>query len=225
MRPRTHTQRVKQFASIALTAVVIMLAAIVAAPTASASPESCYGQFCGEKAAAWARAHAEDTPKYESDCTWFVSQALWFGGMPDTAKWTHTSMDDDNRGGSRARGDMAFWPTRTATIADELKNYLVNDAGVATITQLSWRNNNVFDAKLGDLIAYDWDLHDGKHSDGIIDHLAMVTGFSDENPNYPLVSQHSPGQTNRGWTYSEGAGTWIEHDKPGASVYLIHFVD
>lgn len=171
-------------------------------------------------AAAWAHDHALDEATYGSDCTYFISQALYVGGLDETSRWILSSTDQSNRGGSKWT-DTHTWPTATATVADALKNYLVNEADVATIRQLNWRINEVPDAALGDIIAYDWD----NGADGKIDHLSMITGFSSDNNQYPLVSQHTPEQRDRGWTWADTSGTWIEHAKPGARVYLIHFAE
>lgn len=154
----------------------------------------------------WAKTHVYDTEQFTNghDCTWYVSQALWAGGLPKSPAWT---------------SDNAFPslnPPRTATGADYLKNHLVTDTGLATITELSWSDNTAGGAQLGDIIAYDWD----NGADGVIDHHAIVTGFTAEG--YPLVSQHSLAQLDRYWSYSESSNEWVEKVEQGARVYLIH---
>mgnify|MGYP000859983856 FL=1 len=174
-------------------------------PTPAPTPASNYNR---QKAASWARDNVHSKPRYSQDCTWFVSQALWAGEIIETRDWT---------------SDPAFAsddPPRTATVADDLKNYLVNDSGFATIKELSWTQNDVPEAELGDLIMYDFSDANGKTgADGVIDHVMIITGFSGQ---YPLVSGHTNDVLDQGWTYSNAADNWIGEVAPGARVYLIH---
>ena len=87
---------------------------------------------------------------------------------------------------------------------------------MATITELKRSDNTAGGAQPGDIIAYDWN----SGADGVIDHLAIVTGSTPEG--YPLVSQHTPAQYDRYWSYSESGRDWIENAEKGARVYLIH---
>lgn len=157
-------------------------------------------QYDRQKAVDWALANVNTPDRYvEDDCTWFVSQALWAGGIVKTTWW----VDDPD-----------FGPTRTVTVADELAEYLSSESGFATSTELSWTQSEPPGAQLGDIIAYDWE------GDGTINHLAMVTGYDQDR--FPLVSQHTPTQTNRYWSWSEQSHDWISIAHPGAKVFLIH---
>lgn len=157
----------------------------------------------------WAHDNVHADPRYPNDCTWFVSQALWAGGLPKSSDWTSNIT-------SLSTKEPYLTQPRAATGADYLKNYLVNDTGMATITELSWSDNTAGGAQPGDIIAYDWD----NGADGVIDHLAIVTGATSEG--YPLVSQHTTAQYDRYWSYSESGKDWIENAEKGARVYLIH---
>lgn len=174
----------------------------VAKPKAS-TPAQKYNRAA---AVQWAKDHVYDHERFGNgnDCTWYVSQALWAGGLRKSSDWT-----SDN-------AFPSFKPPRAASGADYLKNHLVTDTGMATITELSWSDNTAGGAQLGDLIAYDWD--DG--ANGVIDHQAIVTNFTAEG--YPLVSQHSHPQASRYWSYSETGKDWVENAKRGARAYLIH---
>lgn len=97
--------------------------------------------------------------------------------------------------------------------ADYLKNYLVNEKSYATITELTWDQNDVPEAELGDIIMYDWD------PDGVVDHAMIITDFSGQ---YPLVSGHTRPADNQGWTYSKNSDKWIQEVFPGSRVYLVH---
>jgi hypothetical protein len=147
----------------------------------------------------WALAHWGDAERYPNqDCTWFVSQALWAGGLPRTSTWTDQTT-----------------PSVAAVRADALKNALTN-AGFATISELSWSDNTAGRAQDGDIIAYDWN----GRPDGVIDHLAIVTSHDAQGT--PSVTQHSPARDTRVWSWDPGAQTSIQVSHPGSRVYLIH---
>jgi Putative amidase domain len=152
-----------------------------------------------------------------SNCTFFVSQALWDGGLPSTADWTPNSSDP-----SKLATDLLNpGPTKPAADADYFKNYMRN-SGRATITEIKWSDNTAGGAQLADVIGYDWDkASGGKGSDGVIDHLAIVTGFTSDH--YPLVTQHTPSRLDRGWSWDPDNNNWIEKTNPGSRAYLIHF--
>jgi hypothetical protein len=148
----------------------------------------------------WAYAHVGDAERFPaSDCTWFVSQALWAGWLPRTATWTDSPV-----------------PSTDAIRADALKNAVIS-AGYATIREVTWSDNTAGGAQLGDVIAYDWN----GAPDGIIDHLAIVTSLNAQG--YPSVTQHSPARTDRYWSW-DPAGNWIQYTHPGSRVYLIHII-
>lgn len=84
--------------------------------------------------------------------------------------------------------------------------------------------NNVPKAKKGDVIAYDWT------GDGSIDHLALVVGHANNNPQYPLVAEwgidgSKPAPYNqRGWTWSKKNNEWLQDGEGQQDVraYLLH---
>lgn len=154
-----------------------------------------------------------------ADCTYFVSNMLWYGGrMPMTDEWTDSSKDESKW----ASKHFAPGSTKAAVNANEFVRYMER-SGTATVTEIDWSDNTASNAELGDVIAYDWDQADGKPgADGTIDHLAIVTKRTSER--YPFVSQHSPSQVNRYWSWSIGANDWIEHVKPGAKAYLVRII-
>lgn len=176
----------------------------VSQPSTPACIDTKTPSYDREVATTWARQHANDEPRFKgNDCAFFVSRALWAGGFPQVDNWK-----EDNEG-------IGPWakPPRNARLADALKNYLVGETGYATIKELTWEQNDVPDAQLGDLIMYDW-----TPADGIIDHVVIITGFSGK---YPLVSGHTNKADNQGWT-TKSEGGWIEDPLPGSRAYLIH---
>jgi len=204
--------RVRSMALAAALALALELFSFT--PTAAADPGYARGS-----AQQWALANVHGSHKYSEDCTWYVSRALWAGGMAKTPDWTDSSFDLGRVASVKQPGG----PTKTAAAPDYLKNYLL-DSHQATIRELNWRVNNIPDAQIGDLIGYDWakNSHSGR-PDGIIDHLMIITGFSGQ---YPLLSGHTNDVSNQGWTWSEASNDWIEHADTvthnAPRVYLIH---
>ena len=159
------------------------------------------------------------------DCTWFASQAGWAGGLPQSAAW---AMDDASGVlGDRAEAAVdlirggydpstAINPTPDATTADDFFTYfegLIN-TGLVTITPIDWSDNTAADAQLGDFIAYDWQGTGPQYaggSDGIIDHIAVVTYVSPAT-GYPSVSQHTETRVNRFWSWAPSDQKFIDQD-------------
>ncbi len=167
--------------------------------------------------ARWALHHAEDTPPNDGSCTIFISRALWNGGAPQTAEWN--SNPTVTKHGIR-QGSDAAWASQNFVDYMRTQSY----AEVEPLGHMSSTNNNVPDAKLGDIIGYDWD------DDGSIDHLDVVTGFSADNPQYPRVSGWSEKgdealtYNQRGWTWSAVHNTWLQNEPGQANMTaeLVH---
>lgn len=158
--------------------------------------------------------HLNDAYVFENDSAWYVSRALWAGGVPMTNEW------NENVAAGLTDPSVLLPPispdgaTAPAARANDLVNYLYHNFDI-TFTQLSWSDNEAGGADLGDVIAYDWE------GDGIIDHVAIVTRINEEG--YPEVSEHSPTDQNRYWTYSDLDNAFIEAAYPGSVAYLIQF--
>ena len=92
-----------------------------------------------------------------SECTYFVSLALWQAGLPASREWNWATDDESLRGGNRTVQKLsgAKSPTIAATSADDFKNYMVK-SGLGSVSEVSWSDNTAGGAKLGDVIAYDW---------------------------------------------------------------------
>ncbi|KJL24877.1 putative amidase domain protein [Microbacterium azadirachtae] len=194
--------------------------AATAQPPRNAVPSQRYNRTA---AVDWAKAHWNDSPRYDEDCTWFISQALWVGGVPKDNRWTDSSWDWSNL--------TSKWtipgPTKPATLADNFKSYM-RDSGKATVRELKWNENQMPDAQIGDIIGYDWGHLRGKDlikgADGILDHLMIITSIDNQ---YPNVTGHTANTQSSGWTWSKGAGDWWEKAYRDANgnpprVYLIH---
>lgn len=186
-------------------------------PSPQQTKASIYNRY---GAAMWAVEYADTFhPLLGADCTYFVSRSLWYGGgISRTDVWTDSSSD-------QSKWVARKWPmtelvpgvTRVAANANDFVNYM-RDSGMATVTEISWSDNTAAGAQLGDIIAYDWD----NGADGVIDHVAIVTRFTTEG--YPFVTQHSPWQINRYWSYYNSEDKWIEEAIPGSKAYLVHII-
>lgn len=156
--------------------------------------------YDGSAAASWAMANYEIPERFQNgDCAWFLSQALRAGGLPESAEWTTPGYLD---------------PPAAATLADGLYNYLV-DNGKGIPRPIAWSDLTASGAEIGDVIAYDWD----GPADGVIDHLAIVTTLNGTGE--PSVTQHTPAQLNRYWSWSETANNWVEYASEGSTATLV----
>jgi len=171
-----------------------------------------------QAAADWAKSHYKSAYiPFISNCTVFVSGALAAGGIPVTTVWQPWSRD------LSAQGSKAVWlyfhnigPTKRWSSADYLKNYIVNEAKLGTITEISFGTKNP-GASIGDLIFYD-EAHN--KTPGIVDHVAIVTGFASDGT--ALVTQKQPSQLGRGWNWSLVNNKPFIQADPGSRAYLVH---
>nr|WP_232541741.1 amidase domain-containing protein [Nocardia bovistercoris] len=197
--------------------VVVSSATLVGSQgTANAGPA-----YDGAAAARWALGHAQDQQPDIAGCTWFASQALWAGGMPKDETW-----NDKTISGLMVHGVAG---SRAATLADELYRYLLFHTQTLPIPlagphaqsgQDRFATNAVPEARLGDLIAYDWD------GDDVIDHMSVVTHIGKNN--YPDVSEWGTAKDGRrsdyvyrGWTWSENDKNWLRVKNPHVIATLL----
>jgi len=158
----------------------------------------------------WALAHAQDPQGSGALCTWFVSEALWAGGLSPTSDWGQGTYD--------------------ATYVQGLVGYLVTQAPYSvTWTDITsdLATNAVPQAEPGDIIVYSW-------GGSTLDHMSFVVGIAPGD--YPEVAEwgqfdftpwdkiHNPSSpyVERGWTYSEMHNEWLQVEHPGMTAYLLH---
>ena len=145
------------------------------------------------------------------DCAFFASSVLWAAGLPQTVDWTAATYDV-----GRLATKLDYpGPTRSVMLADELEQYLL-DAGLATQHQLSFDEERVADAAVGDLVTYDW------NDNGVIDHVSVVR--STDETDGPHIAQHNPNREDQPRWWSSEHGAPIAKAYPGAKAYLIHIV-
>jgi hypothetical protein len=192
-------------------------------PAESVKP---FVEFDTETAKKWAEANAMATPPAGIDaCTWFASQELKAGGLPQDSTW-NLNFEGVNRNGVRYGTDAAW-------IAPKLTEYLntLPYVEVIPLGHMNAGNNNLPKAKPGDLIAYVWhgdNLPTGIESLGNVEHISVIVGNAPNNPQYPLVAEWGRNKPTpyptRGWTYSMKSKGWLE-DEDGQHnmfAYLIH---
>src|SRR2546429_3963274 len=193
------------------------------APTPPPLPLPRYSRSA---ATSWATNNYKTSYYYPGDdCTFFVSRALWAGGLPKSAAWTDSTTDPRYVASKHKSGPQ---PSKDASSADYLKNYLVSENHLATIQRLDFNQPFIPDAQLGDPIGYDWETAIGNTAlrlpgpDGVLDHLVIITGFSATR--YPLVSAHSASLLNGGWRWSYQKSAPIVDVYHNPRAYLIHIV-
>lgn len=166
----------------------------------------------------WAMAHARDTPPHPASCTWFVSQALWQGGLQKTSEWTSAG----SHGLLQKRpGSVAAWAV------PDFVNYFLRKYPHSTFTQLNFAANKVPAAQPGDVIAYDWYGKSSPQNRSNLQHLSLVTSI--QPGEYPEVAEWSifdgtqaTPYVSRGWTWSTKTHQWLQKEYPQVEAFLLH---
>ena len=117
---------------------------------------------------------------FQDDCTNFISQCLWAGGMP-------MEVTDRRDKGWWYLGPNEQWSYSWA-VAHSLRWYLDTSGRgqkLETATQL----------ELGDVISYDW------NGDDTWNHNTMVVGYDPDGE--PLVAAHTVPSWGRQWRYRD----------------------
>lgn len=116
----------------------------------------------------------------QDDCTNFISQCLYAGGMPMEV----TGRRDK---GWWYQGPREQW-SYSWTVAHSLRWYL-SDSGRAE------ERSEARQLELGDILSYDWD------GDGTWQHNTIVVGYDREGE--PLVAAHTAASWGRPWRYTD----------------------
>jgi hypothetical protein len=118
--------------------------------------------------------------RFFDDCTNFISQSLYAGGMPMEAAgrrdagWWYLHADE---------GWSFSW-----TVAHSLRWYLETSGRGRRVEQASA-------LQLGDVITYDW------NGDGVWQHNTIVVGYDPAGE--PLVAAHTVPSWGRPWRYTD----------------------
>jgi hypothetical protein len=193
-------------------------------PDSPTSPNASYNRSA---AVAWALRHAKDPQAFGAMCTWFVSQALWAGGLPQSSIWTSAGRYHYGHFGSSVPGTQDAW--LLPAFLPYLKAHFSTTE--VDITR-DFRTNAVPQAEIGDLVIYDWGKGEGKSHVSIVVHVASGQypevaemgqydfGLLDAGVN-KIVHVQS-GYAKRGWTWSAVKHKWLQHEFPKAKAYLLH---
>ncbi|MFT8318786.1 MAG: amidase domain-containing protein [Sporolactobacillus sp.] len=126
-------------------------------------------------------------PVVENDCTNFISQCLYAGGIP---MW---GMPVRNRGWWQQQTNWSFsW-----TVANSLRWYLSSSGNIIGTAEVEQADQLV----PGDVICYDFE------GDGNWNHNTMVTSIDPSGE--PLVNAHTYDTRNRPWPYTDSPA-WTE---------------
>lgn len=183
-----------------------------------------------QAAADWAYANGMDQPPSDGSCTWFVSNALWQGGLAKTHEWTSDGHLSDGWQSDLASalglrqdlpGTIAAWNVQDF-LAYMRRTY---PASSWEPIDFSPANNDPQDAQVGDLVFYNWD----GDSDQGISHVAIVTKV--EPSGYLDVTDWSTNENDgtlpspvpqRGVTYSAWHHNWLQVRYPNVHAWLMH---
>lgn len=178
-------------------------------------------------AVAWAKAHAEETPPADSACTWFVSQALWAGGLPDSSATPWNSFSSHSGTIRSYPGSLTAWSTSLFV------TYIRKTFPHSTLTQLNLAagHTSVPAAQPGDVILYDWNGKSSVDNWSNIDHAALVM-WDAPHSQYPEVAEwgaddflawgRAVNYQSRGWTWSKVSNKWLQEKHPKTQAFLLH---
>lgn len=185
----------------------------------TAPPAPARTAFNRSATVSWAKGHAKDKPPYPAACTWFVSQALWAGGLSKTTLWT--SAGGHGHPWSHRPGTGAAWA------APLFIEYILHTYPHSTYSQISLTGNRVPAAEPGDVIAYDWDGTSSVHNVKNIEHVSLITRIA--SGQYPEVAEWSiysgtqpTTYVERGWTWSQKTHKWLQQEHPKVQAFLLH---
>jgi len=170
-------------------------------------------------AVSYAIANAMSAPPTDASCTWFVSNALWTGGLAKTEQWT-----DAGQLGNQALSYLGLSTNLPGTIAawnvQQFLAYMTNTY-FSTTQAIDFSNPSYVPpgAQIGDLVFYDWGQGEGWS------HVAIVTLI---DPNGLEVSDWStdgllPSPViMRPVTYSAVSHESLQTKYPNVQAFLLH---
>jgi hypothetical protein len=141
-------------------------------------------------------------PQFSDDCTNFASQALLAGGLPmnGAAAYGGEYYTETQWFMRQALGGFAY--TSSWTVAQQLKDYLVNSLDGTGYTPMPGTSSNLHSGvNPGDVLFYDWDVP--SESDGqFIDHTTVQTtsGVDINGTSGDRVDEHTSNRKQVHWT-------------------------
>lgn len=188
--------------------------------------------YNADSAAAYALEAVKETQPFDEACTWFVSNALWAGGLPEDDTWNENT----------SHGVIWNFGQGSPTAADVnlFAQYILQKYPASYLAPLDLSPGaSAWPVALGDVVVYVWDgdsnwLTDGDHNT----HTALITHIEDSG--YPDVSEWgdagdgnispdaaSPGNTwagYRGFTWSAMANEWLQQESnySNMTAFVLH---
>lgn len=193
-----------------LTVLVLCVLALVFASLALASAAFAYN---GAAAAAYADAYWQTyNPAWPSfansggDCTNFVSQALYAGGISMRPSPTFSGNAAWYMVKKRSRWSYAAPWVNAQDQSLFLLQHLPGVTQVASYYGLAPGATAADQAQQGDVVLYDW------NNDGVYDHEAIITASDGTNPdgttNWDLVDAHTNNRYHAYWTLAQYNASW-----------------
>jgi hypothetical protein len=201
-----------------LVLVVLALAALSAATSSAAVAYN--GATAATYADTYWQSYSPDWPSFAKkggDCTNFVSQALYAGGIAMRPSPPYT-------------GDAAWymlqskgrrWSTSLSWINVQSQRAFLQSLGateVASYYGVAPGSLVPSNAAQGDVVLYDWD------DDGVYDHESIVVASDGSNPdatpNWDLVDAHTNNRYHAYWTLAQYNASWAT-----TQIVVLHIPD
>lgn len=190
---------------LALSVLVLVFASLALASAAFA--------YSGAAAAAYADTYWQTyNPAWPSfansggDCTNFVSQALYAGGIGMRTSPTYSGNAAWYMVKKRNRWSYAAPWVNAQDQSIFLLQYLPGVTKVASYYGLAPGATAADHAEQGDVVLYDW------NNDGVFDHEAILTASDGTNPdgstNWDLVDAHTNNRYHAYWTLAQYNASW-----------------
>jgi hypothetical protein len=195
----------RRLSVLALSVLVLVFASLALTSAAFA--------YSGAAAAAYADTYWQTyNPAWPSfansggDCTNFVSQALYAGGISMRTSPTYSGNAAWYMVKKRNRWSYAAPWVNAQDQSIFLLQYLPGVTKVASYYGLAPGATAADHAEQGDVILYDW------NNDGVFDHEAILTASDGTNPdgttNWDLVDAHTNNRYHAYWTLAQYNASW-----------------
>ena len=198
----------------------LMLTSVVLVAAGASSAASAYN---GAAAAAYADTYWQNyNPAWPSfankggDCTNFVSQALYAGGIAMRPSPPYSG----NAAWYMLQSKGHHWSYALPWINAQNQSifalqYLPGVTTVASSYGVAPGQTVADNASQGDIVLYDW------NNDGVYDHEAIITGSDGANPdgstNWDLVDAHTNNRYHAYWTLAQYNANW-----PTTRIVVLH---
>ena len=156
-----------------------------------------------------------DYRTFDADCTNFVSQCLYAGGLTMSDDWYYNRVASgafDNWSATWSFADDLEWYLKEIQHATLLGRWAHTDTYVGSTRYYKWVNNSNNLTGMADIIFYDW------NSDGQVDHASICVGTGrpylqdnsgpSSNAISDVVDAHSAARKHQQWHLSNYNGQY-----------------